>query len=101
MRQRIYVKQSSIDKGVRNSALSCPVAIEIFERTGLLVLVCPEFHLHFKGKLIWRQMCPQAVDRFTLAFDAGLEVAPFSFHLEIPDDVVEKYKQGVIDHENS
>ena len=91
----VEVTQEDIDRGERESCKNCPVAralwhaLEPMGRFDLVHAVGENFTLFPIGKPMWIDVpSPNSVKDFILAFDAEAEVEPFSFDLQIPDEVV-------------
>jgi hypothetical protein len=87
----INVTQEHIDKGKKISCSNCPVALAIGERvTTESVYVHPRFI--YLGKLMTERDLPKEAQRFIRRFDGEKEVEPFSFDLDIPDELLAEAK---------
>ena len=80
---RIKVKQEHIDKGLRGSYFSCPLALAS-QDAGLEL---PGAGMHKIMYLVDDELCgslmPDEARKFRSRFDRGWKVEPFSFDLEI------------------
>jgi hypothetical protein len=78
---RIDVTADDIRRGRRDDALACPVALALDRATGEPWGVDPKIMIEATyGRMAGT---PPEVASFVCDFDAGREVAPFSFDLEV------------------
>lgn len=82
----IHVTQKHIDIGARHNCRFCPVVRATKEATGIddvrTFAFDIEFYPHSHNRFV-AQM-PLEVINFIDAFDAGYDVEPFGFDLEVP-----------------
>lgn len=79
----IDVTREDIEDGERDSCTSCPVAIAIQRATGKVASV-DYGRLELPGCATIR--LPDFVEKFTLDFDSGAPVEPFSFLIDLESE---------------
>lgn len=85
---RVNVNQRDIERGIRRSAGSCPVAraLQRHEEMGPMWVGAQSIRLRRQPvSPDYTIELPGAVAAFVAAFDEGRPVAPFSFDLEVPE----------------
>lgn len=95
------VTAEKIARGIRNVCNSCPVALagdDAMEKLGVIgMTTVGRLRISMLGNgtddLIYDVETPECARRFIDYFDAGRTVYPFSFPLEIPDEVFAKQEQ--------
>ncbi len=89
---RIDVTENEIRDGVRENCLCCPAARAINR-----VLNPVRYHVvvtedrisirgNSSGSILFQCETPEVVDEFICEFDGDIEVEPFSFPLDIPQE---------------
>jgi hypothetical protein len=89
---KIEVTQEDIDKGVRGTTCLCPVALAI-RRSLKVPLAC---HMNKSIRItkpeyppeVYKARSPVSVLDFVHGFDNYLEVKPFTFELDIPEELL-------------
>lgn len=79
---KIEVKLHHIEKGVCNSAWSCPIALALLDAKVKSPTVCVQQIVIDQGKSFKRIKTPKKAQTVIKRFDAGESVRPFSFELE-------------------
>lgn len=78
----IRVTESCILRGVRGNPYGCPLALAVGDALDVkTVCVIGTIHVPFLGQLPMSSRCFD----FMVKFDAGREVKPFNFYLEVPN----------------
>jgi hypothetical protein len=90
---RIEVTQDDIDLGIRGAACLCPIARAGARRVPARYLVSVDGHVFDlfsdeKGRPDCTRRLPDEAVAFVAEFDRGESVAPISFDLDIPDDLL-------------
>lgn len=86
---QVEVGQELIDRGVQKDCSECPVALGISRNTGRFVTVSRGLITFSRGNsFIGRVPTPASARAFIDDFDAGRPVSPFSFPLEVPEEVL-------------
>jgi hypothetical protein len=90
MKTEVQVTQECIDKGVAEDRRQCPIARALMPLVadGIGVQVDKERMGFDDGEHVWSVGTPKECDWFIEDFDYGEPVAPFSFTLDVPDDVL-------------
>ena len=91
----INVTQEDIDKGNRNATTSCPVARAINRATKDIVSNVSGFAIELYGlmpnnslfTIVYREEPTKAVKTFIKRFDSNQPVKPFSFVLNVTDNI--------------
>lgn len=83
---KIEVKQEHIEKGKRQDACHCPVALAIKDTVKVKFVYVHLFEINLKKK--WARKAVEItlskkVEKFVKKFDDGKKVKPFSFELKI------------------
>lgn len=92
MLKHIVVTKEDIESGRRRDSFSCPVANAIRRQ-------CSVHSLHvLPYSVVWgnalslysapKSTLPYDVEKTILRYDGGINIEPFEFDLEIPDEVV-------------
>lgn len=82
---RIYVTKDNIAKGERTQIYCCPVALALKRTLNKEALVNQSW-IDINTVLGYHQLTtPQKASNFINNFDAGREVKPFQFTLEVPE----------------
>lgn len=86
----ISVTQEDIEKGLRYQSFKCPIARAMQREFGCSVSAGSFGLIAFPGgdKDDWGSPLPASAFDFMLDFDMHIPVAPFSFSISVPDDVV-------------
>ena len=93
----VHVTPDHINRGRRHQSQECPLALALGDATGCRASVgLSSFGLYRPDPLVpellgdpvvSQAQLPPAAQGFPAAFDQGREVEPFSFELELPDDL--------------
>lgn len=82
-RTLISVTQEHIDKGERNMACTCAVALALINHGFDPAVSKTAISIAYRGR-IYDIKHPRSVNRFIKRFDKGLAVKPFRFFLNEP-----------------
>ena len=98
MKQLIQVTSDHIARGVRGQLELCPVALALSDRTGWTWEIYGEFAAYAPcvPPCVWESTMrmpreinlPGKVKRWVEDFDEGVRVAPMTFELDFPDDLM-------------
>lgn len=86
-RVRINVTQRDIDRGVRSTLTSCPIALAIKRRVVEDSTVAVTQFAVLYGTFMSSPF-PYRATQFIYHFDLGKPVKPFTFTLELPEEVL-------------
>jgi len=83
----INITQDHIANGEKMACRRCPAALAIADATGIRDVyvngASVGFYLHSHRESV--SMCPGSLATFVRDFDAGYDVEPLSFDLEVPN----------------
>jgi hypothetical protein len=90
----IDVTAKDIEKGYQGSCTACPVALAVMRhlKPGLFPSVGSAVRIHMFGDYVGHcrgfALTPLVAISFMGDFDAGIKVSPFSFTLDLPEEVL-------------
>lgn len=87
MKIKINVTQKDIDEGVRYNCLKCPIARAMRRHKQLKDSVVTGGCYKLIGHAYEFHALPLRVQNFVFLFDAQKPVKPFTFRVEVPDEV--------------
>lgn len=85
MKLKIEVTAEDIRQGVRNNAFNCPIAHALRRASGhnaVRVDVC-DLTVNSAGEGLRSAPLPPEAESFLVLFDSSLDVAPFTFEVEL------------------
>lgn len=95
----INVTQDHIEQGTRGNTHSCAIALAAYDAIGPLN---SRFHLSsfedlviyeaYSGQVFLSEPYHDGIMNWVSDFDSAVPVSPFSFSVEIPDDILEKIR---------